>query len=193
MKAIIFSFVIILFLSLLEVGCKGSINPTGYSQEDYNLISNGSFEINAEPSLNGWYPNNSDTSYINYSIDVPPDGGKYSVKLKNDWIIAGTITTYVIPSIGTHQYRFSIWAKVLKWSPNDPIYGGEILILTKSKGTINFEKLYYFSDTTWTHEEIIDTLSSTTVDTVLIKLRGNITQFGRGYTLFDLCRFEKIN
>ena len=192
MKAIIFSLLIILFLSLLQLGCKGSINSTGYSQEDYNLISNGSFEINAEPSLEGWYPINSDTSYINYSMDVPPGGGKYSVKLMNAWVIAGAITAYTIPSIGTHQYRFSVWAKVLKGSPYS-IYGGEILILTKSKGTINFEKLYQFSDTSWTYGEIIDTLNSTKVDTVLIKLQGDITQFSSGYTLFDLCRFEKID
>lgn len=188
-KTISYSRLCILSFVIVLVGCKDSINPIENS-DNSNRISNGSFEISGAPSLNGWQSNSNDTSRISFSNTVPQSGGNYSIKLKNDWTSPGTISTKVIPLIGTHRYRLSAWAKVLTSGTKA---GGEMSILTKRGLATTFGKSYQFSDTSWTFGELNDTITTATMDTVIIKLQGNSDQISFGHILFDLCVFEKID
>lgn len=154
---------------------------------DNNLITNGSFENKGLPSLNGWHSSTTDTSYINFSNDVPPAGGYFSAKLLNAWTFAGTIEQEVVLPAGTQIYKLSAWAKKTSQSWT----GGVIMLLLKTAGVESVRKYSIVSDTTWTHHSIKDTLATSSTDTIIIRLRGALDQFSGGYTYFDLCRFEK--
>ena len=191
MKAPYLTIAVLLGLSTLTSGCSGSggeiVNPpTGIS-----LISNGSFEFNRLPSLQGWTANVADTSYVNFSPSTPPDGGSYSVRLRNEWSFPGSIEYSVVSAPGTHRYRLHAWARAVLTGALRA--GGEMSILLDSSGNTTIRKSWHFADTTWTDAGLLDTLTTGTKDTVLIRLRGNIDQFSNGYVLFDLCTFEQLD
>lgn len=190
-KIIVFPYVVT-FVLIALYGCsefnEELINPP----IDKNLISNSSFEINGAPSLQGWVKSSNDTSYINFSIDVPPDGGNYSVRLRNEWSFPGSIRYFIVPETGTNQYLLSVWGKVLPHTPAH-LAGGDVSLFHINAGNWTLRKYLYFSDTTWTRDTLLDTLSTTSSDTLAIILQGNIDQFSYGYILFDLCKFEKLD
>lgn len=74
-------------LSIFSLSCNYDDNVVDpYSIN--NLIANYSFEKNGSASLEGWTPMINDTNLVNYSKDVPPNGGNYSLKLTSIWTFA---------------------------------------------------------------------------------------------------------
>lgn len=177
---------------ILIAGCSENNNNIVEPPDDGNLIKNNSFEFNNNPSLNYWFNKSADTSYVGFSKDVPTDGGNYSVRLKNEWSFPGILVYFVMPPAGTHRYRLSISGKAI---PNNPgsIAGGSVALFQMSSGNASPEGFIHFTDTTWTRDSIIDTLTTTGLDTLLIHLQGNIDQWSNGNVLFDLCTFEKLD
>ncbi len=67
---LIFAVLLVFF-----VGCPDSSDDRGE-----NLITNSSFEIGREPSLDGWLLNATGGS-TRFSVDAPPSGGRYSFEM----------------------------------------------------------------------------------------------------------------
>lgn len=191
MKKIHLALPAILATGLALVSCGKSDNPAASPGPDANLIANGSFENAGNPSLLGWSAGAADTAYVNYSADVPPGGGICSVRLLNQWTFPGSVSCSVAAQAGTHRYRLSAWGKALKSAPLARA-GGALTLSLKSMGGIGFRKSCVFADTIWTYGELLDTLSTTANDTLVVSLRGNFDQLSFGYILFDLCRLVKL-
>jgi len=178
--------------SLLFIRCSGDEQSIVNTADENNLIKNSSFEFNNNPSLEYWDDTLTDSSYIGFSKDAPVDGGNYSVRLKNEWTFPGTIAYYIIPPTGTHSYHLSAFGKVVPSTPGS-IAGGIMALFHVSSGNSNLEGFVRFTDTTWTNSSLIDTLTTTVSDTLIIRLQGNIDQWSNGNILFDLCTFVKLD
>ena len=87
---------LVLSCSLL-VSCSGD-NGLGPASPylGTNLLLNGSFEENGMPSLRAWSLYWSDTNTVSFSSDVPPNGGRYSVRMNNHFGYTG-IQTDILP------------------------------------------------------------------------------------------------
>jgi hypothetical protein len=163
-------------------------NPLSHS----GLLTNGSFELNGQPSLTGWTLSASDTAFVALSAEAPPGGGSFSLRLKNEWSFPGFVSQFVALSPGTHRYELTASARAKRSvSPWDA--GGDMMILIKQGSSWTASKSYHFSDTTWVSAGLTDTLTAVQGDTVEIRLRGNIDQFSFGYVYFDLITFEKLD
>jgi hypothetical protein len=180
------------FALIHSMSCKKSENAVAAPPTDANLIVNSSFELNGAPTLQGWNSNSVDTSYVNFSNDAPSGGGSYSVRLRNGWTVRSTIWYCFMPPIGTHPYRLSVWAKAMRSNALVEA-GGDVILMTRNGGVSNPPKSIHFADTTWATGSLIDTLTTSSTDSVVVTLRGNIDQSSAGYVLFDLCRFEKLD
>ena len=184
--------IILVFAVCGSMRCKKSENGVVTPPADANLMANGSFEINGVATLQGWSSNDGDTSYVNFSNDTPSGGGSYSVRLKNGWTVRSTIWYSLKPPIGTHRYQLSVWAKAMRSNALVEA-GGDVSLMTRTGGASSLHKYIHFADTMWTTGSVIDTLTTSSTDSVVITLRGNIDQSSAGYVLFDLCRFEKLD
>ncbi|MDZ7260698.1 MAG: hypothetical protein ONB05_01070 [candidate division KSB1 bacterium] len=192
MKTYNFILYTLTFALIGFMSCRKSENAGVAPPTDANLIVNSSFERNGAPTLQGWNSNSVDTSYVNFSNDTPSGGGSYSVKLRNGWTIQSTIWYCLMPPIGTHRYQLSVWAKAMRSNALVEA-GGDVILMTKKGGVLSFRKSIHFADTVWTTGSLIDTLTTSSTDSVVVTLRGNIDQSSAGYVLFDLCRFEKLD
>ena len=180
------------FALIFSMSCKESEDGLVTPDTDANLIMNGSFELNGVPTLKGWSPTSVDSSYVSFSNDTPTGGGSYSVKLKNGWTVKSTIWYSLLPPVGTHQYRFSVWAKAIRSNALADA-GGEVILTARSSGAMSLNQSIHFTDTTWTADTLTYTLTTGSTDSLVITFRGNIDQSSEGYVLFDLCRFEKLD
>jgi hypothetical protein len=169
---------LILFASLY--GCKKDSQSPTEPGEDINLIENSSFEMNGDPSYQGWqFWSNVQTSPA-FSDDVPPAGGNCSIVLSvGDRVIAYLQKKLAAP-VGCNRYKLSLWAK----SKGDPGYA--LLIFNKAiRGTINIQ------DSVWRYYEVTDSLETVQGDSLTIYLHsGTTSRISQSY--FDLCRFETI-
>ena len=159
--------------------------PSGTDVTD--LIGNSSFESSGNFTLEKWQKSTDDTTYINLSNDVPASGGSFSVRLKGTGmpqLAGGTIWYELSPPVGTHRYRLSVCAKG---------YGGVGLFL-KTAPTVDLRKSLFISNSTWVESSVLDTLTTTPSNTVVIVLGGDVFLARNPYDiLFDLCRFEQLD
>ena len=179
---------IILLLALALVGCKQtSTEPTS----EVNLITNSTFEANGVPSLNGWeFP---DTSAVHFSIDIPPTGLGYSivfgVRYFGIWP-NNSIYTTITGLSGKHRYRLSVFGK------GTPVaYGGVYVYRNRPSSTnsILFGSLE-IRDTVWTFYSRIDTLNTTSSDTLFINVTGGAAElFPSTSIYFNTCKFERLD
>ena len=173
-------------LSVLNLfGCKKNI-ATLENTDMGNLIRNSSFEENGQPSLKFW--NVQDTSKINFSKDVPPGGGHWSVYLHSEWYgpLPETPSCFIPLSSGTHILKFSIYGK------SKTFFGSALLILKKG----NVRKIVdqnSITDSIWTKYSIVDTLNISEGDSLFVLLYGGGTEIVDGITYFDLAELEPID
>ena len=174
---------------LLSDGCTSeSLAPT--LPQDEGLIANTSFEINSEPSMQGWIVD-SYSPLVHFSTDTPVEGGSHSIRLTDNYMAYGWIHHPISPLIGTHRYQLSAWAKAVP-----DFYGrasGEMAIVLRRGGVNTLRKSYRFADSTWTKASLLDTVTTDATDTLLVQLHGTIGHFQSGYVLFDLCELVKLN
>jgi len=184
---------IALWLTALLPGLSGCSDNTIFGiwpPPDGNLVSNPSFESNISPTLEGWTPENPDTSLVNFTNDVPPGGGLWSVSLRNVWTFPGKIRYAFPPPTADGRYRLAVWGRAVK--TGGMFAGGTMSLLTSSGGVDSVRRYIHFSDSTWTYGQLDETISAAGVDSVIIQLQGNIDQWSDGYIHFDLCSFELL-
>ncbi len=180
----------IYFAIILIAGCSKTGNGVVNPPQDNNLLTNGSFEADSSGSLQGWQIFYEDTAYVNFSKDVPPYGGSFSVRLLNNWSFAGYISQSIVPQEGSRVYQLSASAKLV-----DPGFfenWGTMRISVHRYGTEESNKSLNISDTSWISVSILDTLDIYPGDTLTVYLSGNKGQFTQGYILFDLVKLEKV-
>jgi hypothetical protein len=154
------------------------------------ILISSSFELGGAPSLQGWAANTSDTAIVGFSTDTPPGGGRFAVRLQNLWSFGGNVRAAFPAPSGIHRYKLSAWTKE-SWQG----FGGQgsMSIIIKKPDAMFFHKRLNFTDTTWTLQMLADTVETGLSDSIIVSLAGDFGQFSGGWTLFDLCVFEKLD
>lgn len=175
----------LLVLSLL-VGC--SKKPTGPSQDsEGNLLPNGSFELNGEPTLEGWQAANANLASL--TEDAAPDGGKWSLKLEADWAPTLGFITALVP--GIHDGDVLRLSAFVRSVGDDG--GGLIALLVGSGSNRPISKLKVASSIEWTFLSFEDTLTVSESDSVWVLLSSFHTEIVPRIGQFDLVSLEKLN
>ena len=175
---------ILFFLTLVVLSC--SKDAVTRSSLDTNILFYSSFEKICRPSLDGWYPD-STTIYMEFSRDVPSNGGFWSLSINNtlkpqDMRVMGETSTLS----GTTSYRFSFWAKA-KGVPGHAMLGARRTGHAYAMKAIGVE-----SDSTWIQYSDSLTVDGDTNVYVVFGLSGRST-YSSGTTWFDLVKLEKID
>ena len=143
-----------LFALLLGSCTKEGPNQPPNLIEPENLLQNGSFEQNGQPTSNGWYflwpPDSSEDYRINFSNDVPQNGGTWSLKFDslNKYSLS-FVTNTDLPTLD-HKYELSFWAKSQYQSTNVS------LMVTGRGWNISWGRIVYVEDSTWREYKIND-------------------------------------
>jgi hypothetical protein len=128
-----------------------------------------------------------DSTLLFFSTDIPPGGGKYSLAFTTVWGPACRVSAIVQASPGTHQYRASIWAKSVG-------IGGSIRLYFKpANSPWFFQKSLMVTDTVWTAYSMVDSLTASVGDSVVVAISGGISEFLSGTTYYDLCKLEILD
>ena len=158
-------------------------DPTAPTEE--NLMINTSFEKNGNPSSDGWQlPTGSD-----FSSDVPPNGGDYSLELNatNPPEVFATIKVPVKTQYTINKLSF--WAKSTGVTSN--IFGKAVLSHVRNGVEIKTRSIL-LDQITWQTFSIQDTFNVAAGDSFLVKLSAGMTQLLAGKTYFDLCQLQGI-
>ncbi|MBM3436987.1 MAG: hypothetical protein FJY07_12315 [Bacteroidetes bacterium] len=172
------TFVTGLLAAIVILQCACKKNTDEATLKHVFQISNPSFEINNNPSLDGWSANNSSI----FSNDVPPGGGNWSIMLSADWDPENYVQTSVHLDGGAYRYKLSTWAKKQG-------EGGAVCLLLNNA----YRKSIAVTDTTWNIYTITDTISASAGDNLTIELWGGYSQLSMGTTFFDLCTLQKLD
>ncbi len=101
---------VLIFLTVAFLGCPND-NPVQDNGKVRMLLLS-SFEAFGSPSLTGWehFPSPVDT-LTTFSDDVPPGGGKFSVRLSNSGTIQMRARVRLSKTDSLFRYVLSYWAK----------------------------------------------------------------------------------
>ena len=171
-----FTVISYLFLVFLLVRCADS---SVESKPDNNLISNGSFEFNGTPTLDGWRFGNEQLAEL--VKQAPPKGGNWSLQLTSDW--APTTGFAYTPVTKVRN------GDVVKLSAFIRTNGGNASIALSYN---SYLKSAFTRDTVWTQISVTDTLSLAQGDTLWVILSSPITEIVWYRQLFDLVKLEKL-
>ncbi len=189
MKTNITLFILAFFISILLLSCTSDDSVTVIPGNN-NILVSSTFEIFGRPSFEGWQPNYTDTSTVNFVQTAPSSGGTFSVRLKNEWMIPGVITYNIMGMSGTHRYKFSIWEK---GSSERGIFSlGSMSFHVYHEGTVTYGNSLSFHDIPWTNQILLDTLTTSPTDTIAVNISGSWSQSSAGYIFVDLCKLEII-
>lgn len=174
-------------LLTLQLSCSKSVvgpipAPPG------ELIFDGSFERDRQPTLEGWrIANPSVTTLV---PEPAPGGGEWSLGLEADWAPTTGYVTMPIPGIRDGDVlRLSAFVRAV-----DADGGGSItLSVGPSYGfRQNRAKRAATSSTTWTYLSVQDTVSLGPGDTVWVALSSFDTEITRRQGRFDLVSLRRI-
>ena len=173
----------ICLLLSVPLGC--SNGGTTKSQPDPNVLIYSSFEENGRPSLAGWFPDDT-SSHIQFSRDVPPGGGRWSLSIRNTLRPQDMTVARTAPALpGTTDYGLSFWAKT-KGEPGKAILGG------KTGETWVARAIRLAADSTWLAYFASLTVDGDTGDSIFVGVSGSSTS-QTGTTYFDLVKLEKLD
>ena len=85
-----------------------------------------------------------------------------------------------------HVYKLSVWSKAHG-------IGGWIDFVLQRPDSLILRKQVRIVDSTWTFYSVIDTMSCSTQDSIVVKLTGGFSQLLAGKTFYDLCQLEKLD
>jgi hypothetical protein len=140
-----------------------------------NLIKNSSFEENGTPTLKYW----TSSGTINFYEDTPPEGGKYSAGIVENWGPHGTLSiTFPMPA-GKRIIDFRCWSK----TGNLPAE----ISLSVFQDTVHYLRSITVTDTLWQQYTILDTLNTSEGDSIMVELKGSISQLLPSLALYDNC------
>lgn len=149
-----------------------------------NLLLNTSFEENGVASAEGWkLPQGSE-----FSTDVPPNGGSFSLKLMANsppeyaYITVPVKTNYTIN-------RLKFWSKSTGVSSD--IYGEASLTLLRNGAELKSRSIQ-IDVITWATFSIQDTFEVAEGDSFKVQFSGGITQLFSADAYFDLVQLQGI-
>ena len=176
----------IVFLTAFINGCDKLGDAVVSPQASNNLIANSSFESNSNFSLQDWNIVLSAGS-IDSARDAAPGGGTWSVMIHDvgGFPPVGHIRFTAPAPMGTHVYRFSLWAKYFRDA-------GSASLSLKRPDTLYDLRSIRFSDTLWTLYGSIDTVTTSAGDSIRVTLGGGLGIVG-AKTFYDLCNLEVLN
>ncbi len=157
--------------------------------EPDNLITNPSFEIDSQPSLDGW-TSPIDLAYYNiFKEDAPPEGGHWSIRLEPGWVPQEGFIETIITGINERGiFELSAWMKTV-----NPPWNGYISLVQIREGKVIHKKSGLFNDfNEWSVVSFNDTLTIDLTDTLNIKLSAGMAEVSVSAILFDLVSFKKI-
>jgi len=183
MKKIILSAGVI-FILLLAYSCSKSDNSSNNSIiiPVTNLVKNGSFETNGEPSLSNW---TEPDTIAKFAEDTPQGGLKWCIYMDSQAVPPRFIKTAVSPGTGDKLYKFSFWAKTRYKTgfANFYLKRPDTLILLNTVPVV---------DSVWTQYMATDSIKTTASDSLVIGLSGGLSELFAGRTWFDLIRLEVV-
>lgn len=188
MKVSIISYSVVILLLSLLIGCGDT--PTGPRQESGgNLLPNGNFEKNGEPTLEGWQATSEDSA--NLTEDAPPNGGKWSLFRETEWLPAplGLLSEPLTGFQNNDILRLSGFVRAVG------VYGGGYIgLLVGSGSNRSMSKIITTSEAEWTFLSFDDTLLVTERDSIWVVLDALSTEIAEDPTgaLFDLISLEKL-
>ena len=174
-------------LALVQPSCtKSVVGPIPQPAEE--LILDGSFERNGEPTLEGWRITN--PSVTTLVRDPAPGGGDWSLALDADW--APTTGYVTMPILGVRDgdvLRLSAFVRAA-----DAEGGGSIaLVVGPSYGLqLDRAKWGHTSSASWTRLSVQDTVQLAPGDTVWVALSSFHTEIMRRQGRFDLVSLRRI-
>jgi hypothetical protein len=124
-------------------------------------------------------------SSIDFSQDVPPDGGGWSVSINSYPNTDVFLLTKVPATTGSHVYRLSVWSKRIG-------IGGSAGIIIRRDDSLFVSSSMSIGGTEWSEVALIDTILASTGDSVGVILSGGISLTGSGTTYFDRCALERL-
>jgi hypothetical protein len=179
------AFAAVLLALVLPSCAKPVVGPIPQPAEE--LILDGSFEHNGEPTLDGWRITNSSVTTL--VREPAPGGGEWSLGLEADW--APTTGFVTMPVLGVRDgdvLRLSAFVRAV-----DAEGGGSIaLSVGPSYGLRNRAKWAHSSSTSWTRLSVQDTVLLTPGDTVWVALSSFQTEITRRQGRFDLVSLRRI-
>ena len=178
-----FSFLILL---LGAAGCSNSTTTTNGPYAPI-LLTNSTFDVSGNPSLNGWTYGKSDIdSQAQFEHDAPPSfAAQWSIALEPGWIPSTTFVTRSFTGLTSGIYKLSLWSKVSP-APGVGHFG------------IAVGKIPYFlggtevMDSVWTQHVLLDTLTLKFSDTVSIYLTGGSSEIAAWKVLYNNISFQKL-
>lgn len=174
-------------LASVQLSCtKSTVAPIPQPTEE--LILDGSFERDGEPTLEGWRITN--PSVTTLVPEPSPGGGRWSLGLEADWAPTTGFVTRPIPGIRDGDVlRLSAFVRAV-----DAEGGGSIALLVgPSYGLgLNRAKRAYASSTSWTRLSVQDTVLLAPGDTVWVALSSFHTEITRRQGRFDLVSLRRI-
>jgi hypothetical protein len=158
---------------LIIFQCKKDVavpqNVPTLTQDNINLISNGSFENQGQCTYQGWIGFNSPL-LVSFSNDVPPGGGSCSISLVgNGNEPPNILKTYITNLNGTKIFTLTCWIKRQQTIQNVNL-GGTLKLAKITGGSIVKEKLVQSNSSSWQKYMLIDTLTLQSGDSIEISL-----------------------
>jgi hypothetical protein len=125
-------------LLVMFMGCASQLQMSDVGVE---IISNGTFEANGEPTYKGWrvsYP-----AFVGFSAETPKEGGRWSLGIS-----AGRVFMPISHAHSGETYRFSAWVKSVQggayptvFMTSGPQFPGTRSYGGKSTNCYNWSKL----------------------------------------------------
>ena len=157
-----------------------SDEATSPEEMDNNLIQNSSFEFNGSPSLRDWNVRGE----VDFFVDTPPDGGRYSIGITESWIEFNSVSYTLAALHGNRVYTLTCWAK----SGGIPAS----IAFEVHNDTLVYSRVTEVTDTLWRSYTIDETVNGTRGETIKIFLKGSISQLLPSTTYYDRCTLTEI-
>ncbi len=170
--------------SILISSCNKS---TSGPYNNHNLLSNSIFWEDGKPSLKGWIVE--DTSVVHFSTDVPQNGSGSSIVMHAEWFgpwQSNSIYAAILPPLeGSHYYTLSAFGK------NSGV-SGSISVFLNRPSTPNsslIKSLRINNSQTWFYYSQMDTVTTSSVDTLFVVINGGESESAGGTTYVNTCKF----
>ena len=174
----------------VAAGCRQSgLQPDDPSRSS-NLVENGSFEEDGQPTLEGWrVPSPELASLVE---EAPSGGGHWSLKLEADWAPTMGYVSAVIPGVQTGDIlRLSAQARATSST------GGAVIgIVVGTDVDPDGRRSARFASTTglnWTTLTVEETVSVGEGEAVWVLLSSPNTEVSASSGLFDLITVERLS
>jgi hypothetical protein len=183
--------ILVVFLGISFSGCNKTVTEPDNDDDNQstNLIHNGSFELDGEPTIEGWQ-GTFGLSLDNLINDAPPNGGEWCVRLPAAWAPDNYIS-YLVEDINDgDKLYFSAYVRVEEYS----VQGGYMAIeVGKGSDRSYVTLIYLFREyLDWTKLSYEGTVSIDDDDSLWVEVGGGYTHAEEAVSRFDLITLEKI-